>query len=115
MPTPWLALLMSGIGSALMLVAAPSLNAAMQVITPNRMRGQMTALYLFTMSAIGGGFGPTLTAFLTQHVWGSDALLRYAIATSAAILFPAAAITYWSGVRPYRERILALRAEGLAV
>lgn len=115
MPTPWLALVVSGVGSALMLFAAPSLNTAMQVVTPNRMRGQVTALYLFMMSAVGGGFGPTYFALLTRHVWGDESLLRFTIATSAALLFPAAALTYWLGVKPYRQRILAMRAAGAPV
>jgi MFS family permease len=115
MPTPALALAVSGIGTALMLFAAPSLNSAMQIVTPNRMRGQITALYLFTMTVVGGGLGPTLFALITQQVWGDEALLRYTFAVSAAVLFPAAAIVYWSGVRPYRERILAMRAAGAPV
>ena len=115
MPSPWLALAMGAIGTSLMLMAAPSLNSALQVITPNEMRGQITALYLFTMTAVGGGLGPTYFAFLTQHVWGDESLLRYAIATSAAISFPLAAVTYWAGVKPYRKRILEMRAEGAPV
>lgn len=115
MPTPWLALTLSGIGTALMMFAAPSLNTAMQIITPNRMRGQVTALYLFLMSAVGGGFGPTYFALITKYVWKDEALLGYTIATSAAVVFPAAALIYWAGVKPYRERILAMRANGAPV
>lgn len=115
MPSPWLALALSGLGSALMLLAAPSLNAALQIITPNEMRGQMTALYMFVMYAIGGGLGPTYFAFLTEHIWGNEKLLNYTIATSAALLFPAASLVYWAGVKPYRARILEMRAAGAPV
>jgi MFS family permease len=115
MPSPWLALALSGLGSAFMLLAAPSLNSALQIVTPNEMRGQMTALYMFVMFAVGGGFGPTYFAFLTQHVWGDERLLNYAIATSGALLFPAAALLYWYGVKPYRERIVAMQAAGIPV
>jgi MFS family permease len=110
MPSPWLALSMLGIGSAFMLLAAPSLNSAMQIVTPNNMRGRVTALYMFTMFAVGGSVGPTWFAFLTQHIWGDEKLLNYAIATSAALLVPAASLIYWAGVKPYRERILEMRA-----
>jgi MFS family permease len=115
MPSPWLALTMSAIGSAFMLLAAPSLNSALQIVTPNEMRGRITALYMFTMFAVGGSLGPTYFAFLTQRVWGDERLLNYAIATSAALLFPAAALSYWSGIKVYRDRILAMRAAGAPV
>lgn len=115
MPSPWLALALFGIGPALMLVAAPSLNTALQIITPNEMRGQMTAIYLFIVLAVSQAAGPTLFAFLTTQVYGDESHLRYAIATSAAVLFPATAMAYWSGIGPYRRRILEMRAEGSPV
>ncbi|MBO9604235.1 MAG: MFS transporter [Novosphingobium sp.] len=115
MPSPWLALALFATGPAIMLIAAPSLNTALQIITPNAMRGQMTAIYLFLVLALSQGLGPTWMAFLTEHVFGEEKLLRYAIATSAAILFPATAISYWVGLKPYRERILEMRAAGAPV
>jgi MFS family permease len=115
MPSPWLALALFGIGPALMLVAAPSLNTALQIITPNEMRGQMTAIYLFIVLAVSQAVGPTFFAFLTTQVFGDESQLRYAIATSAAVLFPATALAYWSGIGTYRARILAMRAEGAPV
>ena len=115
MPSPWLALALFGIGPALMLVAAPSLNTALQIITPNEMRGQMTAVYLFIVLAVSQAVGPTLFALLTTYVYGAEDQLRYAIATSAAILFPATALAYWSGIGAYRARILAMRADGAPV
>jgi len=114
MPSPWLALALFALGPALMLVAAPSLNTALQIITPNEMRGQMTAIYLFIVLAVSAMVGPTFFAFLSTNVFGEENL-RYAIATSAAILFPGTAIAYWSGIRPYRQRILDMRAQGAPV
>ena len=115
MPTPWLALVTHAIGPAFMLVAAPSLNTALQIITPNEMRGRVTAIYLFVMLAAGGSIGPILFAFLTAHVFGDPALLRYSILVSASLLFPASAAAYWVGVKPYRKRILEMRAAGAQV
>jgi MFS family permease len=115
MPSPWIALLMFAVGPTIMLMAAPSLNTALQIITPNEMRGQMTAIYLFIVLAASQAVGPTWFAFLTQYVLGNEALLRFSIAISAAILFPATAIAYWLGLRPYRERILTMRTQGAHV
>jgi len=115
MPSPWLALALGGLGSAFMLGAAPSLNSALQIITPNDMRGQVTALYMFIMFAAGGTLGPTWFAFLTQYVWGDEMRLNYAIATSGALLFPAAALLFRAGIKPYRERIIEMKAQGIPV
>lgn len=112
MPSPWLALILASLGPALLLVAAPSLNAALQIITPNEMRGQVTAIYLFIIMAAGGSIGPTLFAFLTQKVFSDEAMLRYAILTSAVVIFPLAAANYWMGLKAYRTRILEMRAAG---
>lgn len=115
MPNPYLALLLNGLGAALMLVAAPSLNTALQIITPNEMRGRVTAIYLFVIFGAAGAVGPTLFAFITQYVLGDESMLRYAIALSAGLMFPASALVYWLGVNAYRRRIVEMRAEGLAV
>jgi hypothetical protein len=76
-------------------------NAALQSVTPNEMRGQVTALYLFVFAVIGGGIGPTFIAVFTDFVVGDERLLRYALSLSAAIMMPLAAWIMWSGVRPY--------------
>lgn len=83
-----------------MMLALPSLSSALQIITPNEMCGQLTALYLFTMFAVGGGPGSTYLGFPTEYVWGDAMLLRYAIATAAAVQFPAALLVCWIGIKP---------------
>lgn len=63
--------------------------SAIQQITPNEMRGQVSALYLFVVNLIGIGFGPTIVALITDGVFGDDAMLKYSmviVGTGAAIL-----------------------------
>lgn len=79
--------------------------SAIQQITPNEMRGQVSALYLFVVNLIGIGFGPTLVALLTDGVFGQDSLLKYSmvcVGTGAAI---AAAAVLFVGVKPFRESL----------
>jgi MFS family permease len=95
--------LMIGIGGAV-----PQ-NAALQSVTPNEMRGQVTALYLFVFSVIGGGIGPTFIALFTDFVMKDELLLRYALSVSAVIMMPIAAWIMWSGVKPYGEAIAAIK------
>lgn len=62
--------------------------AAFQEMTPNRMRGQISAVYLFFLNLTGIGLGPTLVALMTENVFGGDPSVRYAIATIVAITAP---------------------------
>lgn len=78
-------------------------NAAIQVVTPNEMRGQITALALFIINVLGYGVGPSLIAALTDYVFGSEAMLRYAMSTAAIILGPLAGFTIWSGMKAYGQ------------
>ena len=54
--------------------------AAVHEITPNRLRAQSAAFYLFILNILGLGTGPTLVALLTDYAFGDPAALRYSIA-----------------------------------
>lgn len=62
--------------------------AAIQEIMPNSMRGQASAIYLFVITLIGLGIGPTAVALVTDFVFADDAALRYSllIVTTLAVL-----------------------------
>jgi MFS family permease len=47
-------------------------TALIQLGTPVRMRGQVSALYLFSVSLIGLGVGPTAMGLATDYVFKSD-------------------------------------------
>ncbi len=79
-------------------------NAAIQVITPNEMRGQITALALFIFNVIGFGLGPTVVATLTDTMFG-EAHLRYALSTTAVILGPLAGLSIWWGLKAYGRSV----------
>lgn len=81
-------------------------NAAIQIVTPNEMRGQITALALFVFNAFGAGIGPTFVAVLTDYAFGSDAQLRYALSAVAAVLGPLAAASVWYGMKAYARSVV---------
>jgi len=85
-------------------------NAAVQMITPNQMRGQIRAAYQFVFNVIGFGAGPFLVALCTDYVFGEDAALRYSLATVAAILGPVAALLTWYGMKPYAGCVVRSRS-----
>jgi MFS family permease len=109
MPSPYLALTLGAINSFILSMGAGPQNAALQVLVPNPMRGQVTALFLLLMTLIGGGFSPTLIALLTNYVFHDESMLRYSILVTNATLGPLAAIIFWRGVRPYGEAFARAR------
>jgi MFS family permease len=109
MPNPWLAIICASIAFLIGIGGAVPQNAALQSVTPNEMRGQVTALYLFVFSVIGGGIGPTFIAIFTDYIIGDEQLLRYALSVSATIMMPIAAWIMWKGVRPYGQAIAAIK------
>jgi MFS family permease len=86
--------------------------AALQVITPNALRAQLTALYFLVGNLIANGFGPTLYALVTDYVFNDPAKLRYSLAIVSAIVLPLGALFGYLALKPYRASVL--RAQQLA-
>jgi len=77
--------------------------AALQLATPGRMRGQVTAIALFATNLFGLGFGGSLVAALTDFVFGADAALRWSLAIVALVFYPLAAGLIAWGLGSYRR------------
>jgi MFS family permease len=54
--------------------------------------------------------GPTVVASITQFVLQSEAMLRYALVATSAIVGPLSLLIIWLGVRPYARAVSELRA-----
>jgi len=109
MPSGELALLFVAAGGVCALASAVPQNAAIQRITPNVMRGRVTAIYLF-MFIFFGAFGGQLIGSVTQRVFGNDQYLWKSIVLTAAILLPLAAFTISRGIKPYGREVERLEA-----
>jgi MFS family permease len=107
MPTGELALLCVAAGGMCAIASAVPQNAAVQRITPNAMRGRVTAIYLFVFIAFGA-IGVQLIGSVTQRVFHNDAYLWKSIALTAAILLPLAAFTISRGIKPYGREVVRL-------
>jgi len=79
--------------------------AALQLITPNRMRAQISALLLFMTNLFGLALGPSIVAALTDFVFGDAAALRYSLSLLAAVVCPAAALLTGWGLKYYRAAL----------
>ena len=58
--------------------------AALQMITPNQMRAQTTAVYYFVIN-IFGLLGPTAVASVTDYGFGDDGALRWSLSIVCSI------------------------------
>jgi MFS family permease len=110
MPSAGLALAVMALNTFIGSLGPGPQNAALQVVTPNRMRGQVTALFLAVFNLIGFGLGPTFVALLTDQLFGADRFLPYSLSLTAAILGPVAAFVIWRGMKPYGESVLRAEA-----
>jgi MFS family permease len=109
MPSGKLALLSYGVALVFGIASAVPQNSAIQRITPNEMRGQVTAIYLF-MFIVFGALGSQLIGTITQRVFQSDALLWKTIVLTASVLMPLAAFAISRGIKPYGREVARLEA-----
>lgn len=77
--------------------------ACLIAITPNQMRGQVSALYVFIVNILGLGLGPSIVAGFTDFVFGSDLAIGKSLAATAAILGPLGFAVLYIGQRAYRR------------
>lgn len=103
--SPWVAVGLLAVQNFILALAPGPQNAAIQAITPNQIRGQVTALFLFVFNIIGFGLGPTFIATLTDYVFGSEAQLGHAMALAAVVMEPLAMFIFWYGLKAYGRRI----------
>lgn len=83
---------------------------AVLLITPNRLRAQMSAIYYFVITFIALGFGPLFVAFFTDQVFADKKALGWSLSCVAALGVGTATVLFVFVLRPYAASI-ARRAE----
>ena len=77
--------------------------SALSIVCPNRLRGQISAVYLFFVNLAGIGVGSFLTGFFNDYVFRDPARVGDSIAWIIAIAAPLAMMLLLLCMRPYRE------------
>jgi hypothetical protein len=80
-------------------------SAAVQEMTPPRMRGQASALYLFLINIIGFALGPTSVALLTDGVFHDEMKVGYSLLVVTLVGRSLSAIILALGLAPYRRAV----------
>ena len=91
-------------------MAAGPVASIAQEMTPNQMRAQASAIYLFLTNLIGLGLGPTAVALFTDYVFGDPMMLRYSLIAVVVIFNPLAVLLIRASFKPYRDTTDRLQA-----
>ena len=75
--------------------------AGIQTLTPNRMRAQASAAYLFTLNLLAVGLGPTLAALLTDRWFHDDLRVGNSVTIVICIAAPLALVALLLARRPF--------------
>ncbi len=81
----------------------PASTAAMQVLSPNQVRAQISALFLLTSNLVGLGAGTTLVAVLTDRYFKSPQLVGSSMSVVIGIAVVLTVALLGRGCRYFRE------------
>jgi len=104
---PWLFL--AGVGVFLLLLSPlPAVySAALNLVTPNELRGTGMAFFAATAGVVGLGSGPILIAAVSDHLFSGPPTIGLGMATVIAVCCPLGAVALALGCRPMREAMAA--------
>ena len=84
--------------------------SALPLIVPNRLRGQVMALYLLIGNLIGQGCGPWVVAVFTDFVLQDPAQIRYSISIVCSVITIIGAGILFAGLKPFAKHVQAIEA-----
>ncbi|MFZ4071733.1 MAG: MFS transporter [Caulobacterales bacterium] len=89
----------------------PLAASAIQTITPNRMRGQASAVYLTVINLVGLGLGPLVIGMLNDYGFKSPQAIGLSLAIVNGITPPLMAVLLALGLKHYRAAVAASEAQ----
>ncbi len=110
MPNGWLALAMSAVNLMVLGGTGACTNAILQIISPNRMRAQITAIFFLFYNLVGQGLSPWFIGLFTDMVLKDESHLRYALLAAQILFTPASLFVMWLGMKPYQREVAAIAA-----
>jgi MFS family permease len=105
---PWLTIVLFGVYMTLALSSASMGPAATQVVTPQHLRGRVSALYVLTSGLIAMAVGPSLVGFVTDKVLGNPLLVGTSLIIVLIVIFIPALMLFMLG-RAQMKQLLAAR------
>jgi MFS family permease len=110
MPNGWLALAFSAFNLVILGGTGACTNTILQIISPNRMRAQITAIFFLFYNLVGQGLSPWFIGLFTDMVLKDESHLRYALLAVSLLFMPASLFVLWLGMKPYAREVAAIEA-----
>lgn len=108
-PQDWLAIALI-IPITFFMAMPPGLsNAALQAISPNRMRGQLIAIYLICVSFLSYLFAPLIIGLMNDYVFGREDAIHLSLSSLAAVNYVLAAICLFFSLGPLQDAVARVR------
>jgi MFS family permease len=112
MPTAALSLALIGPGFFFLVLPMGTSTAALQVIFPNQVRAQVSALYLFILNLGGLTLGPILPGVFTDSLFRNPKMVGASTALTMAIAGVLMLFIFSATRRPYREHYWKMHPAG---
>ncbi len=100
-PGPWLGLPFLALLTFFLAFAQGLPPTIIQIVAPNNMRAQVTAIFMLLAVLSGYTIGPAAVAMLNDYVFQDELALRFSLAWVGGILSPLGVICLWYGLRDY--------------
>ncbi len=82
--------------------------AALQIMAPNQMRAQVTALFFLSMNILGITGGATLVALCTDYLFRDEQMVGYSMSLIATVSALLGAALLGRGLKPMRHTVRSL-------
>ncbi len=82
-------------------------NAALQAIAPNRMRGQLIAIYLICVSFLSYLLAPLIIGLTNDYVFGREDAIDLSLSSLAAVNYGIAIVALALSLKPLRQALAA--------
>jgi MFS family permease len=112
MPTAARSLALIGPGFFFLVLPMGTAGAALQLIFPNQVRAQVSALYLFILNLGGLSLGPLLPGVFTDYLFHDPKMIGAALALTMAVSAILMILVILATRRPYRKHYRQMNPAG---
>jgi MFS family permease len=84
------------------IAAAPT---TLQMLVPNQMRAQISAIWMLVLNILSAIAGPTLVGFITTYLLRDDIAVGSSIALANCLSIVIAGLLLWAAIRPFRDAL----------